>query len=71
MPPEATEVNLSGNQLSYKIGWKLQEVADFYLPTFELMGFGTSCLEDVGDFTSISCSSSTGSTRRPGRAVFV
>ena len=59
-PPEATDVKLSGTTLSYKISWDLPTLAEFYLPTFELMELGTSCLEDVGDYTSISCSSSNG-----------
>jgi uncharacterized membrane protein len=58
-PPEATEVNLSGTTLSYKISWDLPTLAEFYRPTFELMGLDLSCLEDVADFTSISCSSNT------------
>ena len=60
VPPEATEVNLSGETLSYKTDLDLPALAEFYLPTFEEMGLGSSCLEDVADYTSISCSSGSG-----------
>jgi hypothetical protein len=60
VPPEATEVNLSGETLSYKTDLDLPALAEFYLPTFEEMGLGSSCLEDVADYTSISCSSDSG-----------
>lgn len=59
-PPEAIMVNRSGDKLTYSVAQDLQTVADFYRPTFELMELGTSCLDDVGDYTSISCSSSNG-----------
>lgn len=59
-PPEAIMVNRSGDKLTYSVAQDLQTIADFYRPTFELMDLGTSCLDDVGDYTSISCSSSNG-----------
>lgn len=59
-PPEAIKVNRSGDKLTYTITKDLQTIADFYRPTFELMELGTSCLDDVGDYTSISCSASNG-----------
>ncbi|NJN98057.1 MAG: hypothetical protein HC875_30240 [Anaerolineales bacterium] len=59
-PPEAIMVNRAGDKLTYTVGQDLQTVADFYRPTFELMELGTSCLDDVGDYTSISCSASNG-----------
>lgn len=59
-PPEATEVKLSGETLSYKINTPLADVAEFYRPTFEQMELGTSCLDDVADYSSMSCSSSNG-----------
>lgn len=61
-PPEAVEVNLSGEELSYKVAWSLAEVAEFYRPTFELMGLDTGCLDTAitEGYTSMSCSISTG-----------
>lgn len=59
-PPEAIMVNRAGDKLTYTVAQDLQTVADFYRPTFELMELGTSCLDDVGDYTSISCSASNG-----------
>jgi hypothetical protein len=59
-PPEAIMVNRSGDKLTYSVAQDLQTIADFYRPTFELMELGTSCLDDIGDYTSISCSSSNG-----------
>ncbi|MCG3210419.1 MAG: hypothetical protein FOGNACKC_04050 [Anaerolineae bacterium] len=59
-PPGATEVSLSGETLSYKIDLPLVDLAEFYRATFELMDFGTSCLDGAADYTSMSCSSSNG-----------
>ena len=60
MPPEATEVNLSGETLSYKIALPLADVADFYRPTYELMELDTGCLDTAAEYTSMSCSLSNG-----------
>jgi hypothetical protein len=60
VPAEATEVDLSGEELTFKVAMSLVDVAEFYWPTFEMMELGTSCLEDVADYTSLSCSSSNG-----------
>jgi hypothetical protein len=60
VPSDATEVNLSGETLSYKVVMKLVDLAEFYRPTFELMELGASCLDDVADYTSMSCSVSNG-----------
>ena len=59
-PPTATEINLSGEILSYKVAMPLVDVAEFYRPTFEQMEIGTGCLDDAADYTSLSCSSSNG-----------
>lgn len=59
-PPEATDVNLAGETLSYKIAWPLAEVAEFYRPTYELMEFDTGCLDSAAEYTSMSCSLSDG-----------
>ena len=37
----------------------LAEVAEFYRPTYEMMGLSTGCLDDAADYTSLSCSVST------------
>jgi hypothetical protein len=60
VPDEAANVQQSGDELSYTVPWDLQTLADFYRPTLELMELSTSCLDDIGDFTSISCSTSNG-----------
>ncbi len=59
-PPEATEVNLAGETLSYKIAWPLADVAEFYRPTYELMELDTGCLDTAAEYTSMSCSFSDG-----------
>ncbi|MCB0191670.1 MAG: hypothetical protein KDJ65_06965 [Anaerolineae bacterium] len=59
-PPAATEVNVAGELLSYKVAMPLADLAEFYRPTFEMMDLGTSCLDDAADYTSLSCSSGNG-----------
>ncbi|MEW5958215.1 MAG: hypothetical protein AB1801_10855 [Chloroflexota bacterium] len=59
-PPEASDINLSGETLSYKIGWPLAEVAEYYRPTYELMELDTGCLDTAAEYTSMSCSLSNG-----------
>ena len=59
-PPDATEVKLSGETLSYKVSIPLADLAEFYRPTFEMMDLGASCLDDAADYTSLSCSSGNG-----------
>jgi hypothetical protein len=59
-PPEAKEVNISGDTLSFKVSLPLADLAEFYRPTYEMMELGTGCLDDVADYTSLSCSVSTG-----------
>jgi len=59
-PPGATEVDVSGDTLSFKTALPLADVAEFYRPTFEVVDVSTSCLDDVADYTSLSCSSSNG-----------
>lgn len=60
VPPAATELNLSGETLTFKTDLDLPALAEFYLPTFEQLELGTSCLEDVADYSSVSCSSGSG-----------
>jgi hypothetical protein len=60
VPPEATEVSTTGNKVSYTINWDLPTIAEFYRPTFLMMDLSDSCLDDAGDFTSLSCSTSDG-----------
>lgn len=60
VPPEAFNVNLSGDTLSYKIPKSLAEVAEFYRPTFEMMELGTDCLDKAAEYTSMSCGLSNG-----------
>jgi hypothetical protein len=60
VPDEATEVNQSGDTLSYKTVLKLVEIAEFYRPTYELLGLGTDCLDNAAEYTSMSCSLSNG-----------
>jgi hypothetical protein len=60
VPPEAEKVKLSGDKLSYVVAWKLPAIAEFYRPTFEMMGLGTSCIDKADEYTSVSCSSSDG-----------
>lgn len=59
-PPDATNVEVSGDTLSFTVPLSLTEVAEFYRPTYESMDLGTSCLDDVADYTSVSCSFSNG-----------
>ena len=59
-PPDATEVDVSGDTLSFKTALTLVDVAEFYRPTYESMDLDTSCLDDVADYTSVSCSFSNG-----------
>ncbi|GAB4455681.1 MAG: hypothetical protein Kow0031_37240 [Anaerolineae bacterium] len=60
VPPDATEVDLSGETLKYKVAMPLADLVEFYRPTFEELGLGTSCLDNAAEYTSISCSSSDG-----------
>lgn len=59
-PPDATEVDVSGDTLTFHSALSLVELAEFYRPTFELMELGASCLDDVAEYTSISCSYGNG-----------
>jgi catechol 2,3-dioxygenase-like lactoylglutathione lyase family enzyme len=57
IPPEAEEVEfIIGGELTYLVAWDMETVADFYRPTFEHLGLDTDCLDDVGEYTSKSCS---------------
>jgi hypothetical protein len=60
VPPEAQDVDISGDILSFKVSLQLADVAEFYRPTYEMMDLGTGCLDDAADYTSLSCSVSTG-----------
>ncbi len=60
VPPEAEKVKQSGDKLNYVVGWDLPKVAEFYRSTFELMDLGSSCLDGVAEYSSMSCSSSNG-----------
>ena len=60
VPPDATDVNVSGDLLTFKVAMPLAEVAEFYRPTYEMMGFSTDCLDDAAEYTSLSCSVGTG-----------
>jgi hypothetical protein len=59
-PPDATEVDVSGDTLSFKTALSLVDVAEFYRPVYASMDLDASCLEDVADYTSVSCSYSNG-----------
>jgi hypothetical protein len=59
-PPEATEVEIDGDTLSFRVPLSLVEVAEFYRSTYEELGLDTGCLDDVADYTSVSCSFSNG-----------
>ena len=59
-PPEAKEVNLSEEILSFKVPLPLADLAEFYRPTYEIMDLDPGCLDDAADYTSLSCSVSTG-----------
>lgn len=60
VPDDADDIDIVDNVLSFKTALSLVEVADFYRPTFALLDLGESCLENVDEYTSISCSSSNG-----------
>jgi hypothetical protein len=60
VPPEAQDVDISGDILSFKVSLQLADVAEFYRPTYEMMDLATGCLDDAADYTSLSCSVSTG-----------
>jgi len=60
VPDEATEVNRSGDTLSYKTTLKLADIAEFYRPTYELLELDTDCLDSAAEYTSMSCSLSNG-----------
>ncbi len=59
-PPDATEVDVTGDTLSFKTALSLAGVAEFYRPVYASMDLDASCLEDVADYTSVSCSYSNG-----------
>jgi hypothetical protein len=59
-PPDATEVDVSGDTLSFKTALSLVDVAEFYRPIYASMDLDAGCLEDVADYTSVSCSYSNG-----------
>jgi hypothetical protein len=57
IPPEAEEVEfIIGGELTYLVAWDMETVVKFYRPTFEHLGLETDCLDDVGEYTSKSCS---------------
>ncbi|MCP4361139.1 MAG: DUF4352 domain-containing protein [Chloroflexi bacterium] len=57
IPPEAEEVEfIMGGELTYIVAWDMETVANFYRPTFEYLGLEADCLDDVGRYTSKSCS---------------
>jgi hypothetical protein len=59
-PPEALDVEISGDTLSFHTPLTLADVAEFYRPVYDSLDLDASCLEDVADYTSVSCSTSTG-----------
>ncbi len=59
-PPDATEVDVTGDTLSFKTVMSLTDVAEFYRPFYDENDLDASCLEDVADYTSVSCSYSNG-----------
>ena len=59
-PSDATNIDVTGDTLTFNSALSLAEIAEFYRPTFETMDLGTSCLDDAADYTSISCSYSNG-----------
>lgn len=59
-PPDASEVDVSGDTLSFKTALSLADVAEFYRPVYAENDLDASCLEDVADYTSVSCSFSDG-----------
>jgi hypothetical protein len=57
IPSEAEEVEfITGGELTYVVAWDMETVASFYRPIFEHLGLDTDCLDDVGEYTSKSCS---------------
>ncbi len=59
-PPEATAVAVNGDTLSFKTALSLVDVAEFYRPFYDEQELDASCLDDVADYTSVSCSYSNG-----------
>lgn len=59
-PPEATAVAINGDTLSFKTALSLVDVAEFYRPFYDEQELDASCLEDVADYTSVSCNYSNG-----------
>jgi hypothetical protein len=59
-PPDATELEVSGDTLSFKTVLSLADVAEFYRPIYASNDLDASCLEDVADYSSVSCSYSNG-----------
>ncbi len=59
-PPDATEVDVTGDTMSFKTVLSLADVAEFYRPYYAENDLDASCLEDVADYTSVSCSYSNG-----------
>lgn len=59
-PPDATAVTVNGDTLSFKTALSLVDVAEFYRPFYDEHALDASCLEDVADYTSVSCSYSNG-----------
>ncbi len=59
-PPDATEVDVSDDTLSFKTALSLVDVAEFYRPIYQSMNLDAGCLEDVADYSSVSCSYSNG-----------
>ncbi len=60
IPPDATDIDISGDILSFKVSLPLADLTEFYRPTYEMMGLDPGCLDDAADYTSLSCSVSTG-----------
>ncbi|MEM7345114.1 MAG: hypothetical protein AAF485_12790 [Chloroflexota bacterium] len=57
IPTEAEAINRVGNELSFSVPWDAPTTAEFLRPTFVTMGLDTDfCLDDAGEYTSISCS---------------
>lgn len=59
-PPEALDVEITGDTLSFHTPLSLADVAEFYRPIYDELGLDAGCLEDVADYTSVSCSTSNG-----------
>jgi hypothetical protein len=59
-PPDATAVTVNDDTLSFKTALSLVDVAEFYRPFYDEQELDASCLEDVADYTSVSCSYSNG-----------